>query len=276
MKIVFVGCVEIGHTVLKNLYQNGYHIDLVVTLDARKAGQTSGYVDFRPLSEQYKSPLLEVVDINVPKCISEIKKLGPDLIIVCGWQRLLGKEVLSIPKKGCIGFHSSLLPKYRGRAPVNWAIIMGEKETGVTMFYLDKGSDSGDIIAQKIFPITLADNCATVYKKAAAASSDLLLDHLPLIKQDKVVRAHNPSRSYPEYPKRSPEDGLIDFQRSALDVYNWIRALTKPYPGAFFYHNGRKIRVWRSEIGKRSDKNKIVMSTADLPVTLTDWEYCDG
>lgn len=275
MRIHFVGCVEIGYRVLTDLYEHGYRIDLVVTVPPAWGERTSGYTDFAPLAKRYGSALLEVEDINAPDIIEEIAGRQPDLIIVCGWQRLLGRELLSIPSKGCVGFHSSLLPRYRGRAPVNWAIIMGERETGVTMFYLDPEADAGDIIAQRAFPITLADDCRTVYEKSASAAGEILLEQLPLIAEGKAPRLHNPSRSYPVYPKRTPADGLIDFQRSALDVYNWVRALTRPYPGAFFYHEGRKVLAWRAEIGAREGGRFIVRETADLPVTVTDWEYAD-
>ena len=163
---------------------------------------------------------------------------------MCGWQRLICKEILDIPKLGTIGFHSSLLPKYRGRTPVNWAIIAGEKETGITMFYLTEEADAGDIIAQKTFPIMLNDDCNTVYKKSAKAGAELIVEFLPKISKGVAPRLHNPSRSYPAYPKRTPADGEIDFNRGAPDVYNFIRALTRPYPGAFtFLPSGQKVII---------------------------------
>jgi methionyl-tRNA formyltransferase len=173
---------------------------------------------------------------------------------------------------GTIGFHSSLLPKYRGRAPVNWAIIMGERETGVTMLYLTPEADAGDIIAQRAFPITLSDDCKTIYAKAAEAARNILLEQLPRIADGTIVRTHNPSRSHPSYPRRRPEDGLIDFNRSALDVYNWIRAQTRPYPGAFFFRDGERVTVWSAEIGERKEEGVIIMQTGDLPISIVDWE----
>lgn len=276
MKRVFVGCVQIGHSVLEKLFQAGYKVDLVITLDPDKATNTSGYFNFKPLAKQYGSRLIETDDINSGFCQSALQKLAPDLMIVCGWQQLLSRAILSLPTKGCVGFHSSLLPKYRGHAPVNWAIIMGEQQTGPTMFFLDQRADCGDIIAQRSFPITLADDCATVYAKSAKACGEMLIEHLPAIENGTVKRRHNPSAGYAAYPRRQPADGLIDFQRSAIDVYNWIRALTKPYPGAFFYHAGKKIRVWKCEIGEKTGENHIIMPTADLSVTLVDWEICDA
>lgn len=153
---------------------------------------------------------------------------------------------------------------------------MGEKETGITMFYLTKDADTGDIIAQKSFPILLNDDCNTVYKKSALAGCELIKEYLSKIENKIAPKIHNPSKTYPSYPKRTPEDGLIDFDRSALDVYNFVRALTKPYPGAFYFdENGKKVVVWKiiivfdEDMIKNSDK---VFETLDLKVKVIDFE----
>lgn len=278
MKLVFIGSVEIGYTVLEAVYDAGFAVDTIFTLDFDKKEQTSGFIDFEPLANTHESVLVRVKNLSEPEYIEKIKSIGPDLIIVCGWQRLVCKEILDIPKLGTIGFHSSLLPKYRGRAPVNWAIIAGEKETGITMFYLTEDADAGDIIAQKAFPIMLNDDCNTVYKKSAKAGADLIVEFLPKIANGTALRLHNPSRNYPAYPKRTPADGEIDFKRSALDVYNFIRALTKPYPGAFAYlPDGSKIVIWKAEIifdeSSVADKS-MIFDTLDLPIAAIDWSIC--
>ncbi len=275
MKIVFIGTVQVGYSALNILYQKGYEVALLVTLPPHMAGVTSGYVDFRPLAKKMSSKVHLTTNVNSEKSIRVIQEADPELIIVCGWQRLIGKEILSIPGKKTIGFHSSLLPRYRGRAPVNWAIIMGEKETGVTMFYLDEEADTGDIVGQKRFPIDFLDTCKTVYSKSEKAIGQLLEEYLPMIKADQVERIHNPSRSYPCYPKRTPADGLIDFNRPVVEVYNWIRALTRPYPGAYYFEEQKKIIAWKAMIGKVAAPGYIVRDTADIPITITEWEYQD-
>jgi len=276
MKVVFIGGVEIGMTVLKSVYESGHCVDTVITLSFEVASKTSGFVDFGPLANRYNSNLIRTKDINQPEYIEKLKKINPDVIIVCGWQRLICKEILDIPRLGTIGFHSSLLPKYRGRAPVNWAIIMGERKTGITMFYLTPEADTGEIIVQKSFPILFNDDCNTIYKKTAEAGAELMKEYLPKIERCTVKTIHNESRSYPHYPKRIPEDGLIDFNRSALDIYNFVRAITKPYPGAFYYDkNGKKIIVWKIEIvfdESRLRYGDIVFETKDLKVRLIEWE----
>jgi len=275
MKICFLGCVEVGYKTLEGILEAGFSIDILISIDPSKARSTSGYCDFKPLAEKSNALYLEVRDINTPEVREKLTQLRPDLLIVCGWQRLLKKEILEIPRLGTVGFHASYLPHYRGRAPVNWAIIMGEETTGATFFYLEEDADSGDIIAQKSIPITFQDNCRTVYAKATTAYIEMLCENLPLLEKGKAPRTHNVSRSFPCYPGRKPEDGLIDFQRPAIDVYNWIRALTHPYPGAFFYQDGKKILVWEARIGEPEDPSQLTMSTLDGQITFVDYEVCE-
>ena len=276
MKIVFIGAVEIGHTVLKSVFEMNGSVEAIFTLPFEMQEKTSGFIDFEPLAKENNTNLIRVKDINTKEYIDQIKYINPDLIIVCGWQRLVCEEILNIPKLGTIGFHSSLLPKYRGRAPINWAIIMGEKETGITMFYLTPEADDGDIIAQKAFPIMLNDDCHTLYKKSAHAGSKLIREYLPKIKDGTASRIHNPSGTYPHYPKRTPRDGLIDFNRSSLDVYNFVRALTKPYPGAYYFNKKNdKIIVWKIEIifdESRLQQDDIIFNTLDNKIRVYEYE----
>lgn len=279
MKIVFIGGVEIGLTVFKAVFESGYHVDMLVTLPFKTASSTSGFVDFGHLANRFGTTVIRTNNINEIDIIETIKQTAPDVIIQCGWQRLICKEILEIPRFGAIGFHSSLLPRYRGRAPVNWAIIMGEKETGITMFYMTPEADTGDIIAQKSFPILFSDDCRTVYEKSAQAGADLIKTYLPRIEKGTVDIIHNESGSYPHYPKRTPADGLIDFNRSSLDIYNFVRALTKPYPGAFYHaEDGRKIIVWKIEIvfdPSRLQPDDIILDTGDFKIRLMEWQYAD-
>ena len=143
------------------------------------------------------------------------------------------------------------------------------------MFYLTEEADAGDIIAQRAFPILLNDDCDTVYKKSARAGAELISEFLPKISAGCAPRTHNPSKSYPAYPKRTPDDGEIDFQRSAIDVYNFIRALTKPYPGAFTYlPDGAKIVIWKAEIvfdESRLANDDIFFDTLDLKIRAIEF-----
>lgn len=245
MKILFVGCIGISRTMLKTLIEHGELICGVVCIPERFCDSTSGYDDLSDLAIEYKIPIHKSRRLHTKKCIEFIKGLKPDLMVVYGWQRIIKPEVLTLFKKS-VGFHASLLPKYRGSAPVNWAIINGETETGVTMFQLDKEVDAGPIYGQKSFAITLDDDCATTYEKSADAACGLILEKLPEWKNGRFETSPNVSANHPIMPRRKPVDGLVDWHKTVQENYNWIRALTKPYPGAFTIIENKKYILWAS------------------------------
>jgi methionyl-tRNA formyltransferase len=245
VNIVYVSCVEIGLTALEIILEAGWPISGLITLDKKRSGKTSGYVDFGPICRQHGIEYLPVEDINAPKTVEQIERWQPDLLLVCGWQRLLNKPVLSIAREN-IGVHSSLLPKYRGRAPVNWAIICGEKETGVTVFSMEQEADSGPILGQRSFPIKPLDTCRDVYDSSARATGKIICEILPKLANGTQKLYDNPSRQHKCMPKRTPEDGSIDWSRSALELHDFVRALTHPYPGAFTKWQGQNLYIWEA------------------------------
>ncbi len=175
---------------------------------------------------------------------AELLELKPDLIVVMGWRTILPPEVVNAPRLGCVGVHDSLLPRYRGFAPTNWSIINGETQTGITLWYLNEEVDAGDVIAQQVIPIGRSDTAADVYAKVADASITLMLEHLPALKAGRVRSEPQDDALATFACARTPDDGLIDWGASSSQVYNLVRALTRPYPGAFTYHEGRVLRVW--------------------------------
>jgi len=248
-RTVFVGAVEEGKRCLEALLREGEPIAGAVTLKEAWAVRTSGAVPFDDLAERHAFPLLKVRDLNHPMNVERLRSLEPDLILAIGWTRLLGPDVLAMPRFGCVGFHASLLPRYRGRAPVNWAIINGEGETGNSMIYLDGGVDTGDVIAQRRIEIAYEDTCETLYAKVAASAIEMLREHLPALKTGSAPRHRQDASRATVMPRRRPEDGEVDWSRSARALYDWVRALTHPYPGAFTFCDGRKIFVWRASEG---------------------------
>ena len=245
-RVLFVGAVEEGRRCLEALLAGGERFVGFVTLKEEWAAQTSGAVPFDDLAERYGVPLLKVRDLNHPANVERVRALGPDLILVIGWTRLVGPEILKIPSKGSVGFHASMLPKYGGRAPVNWAIINGEMETGNTMFFLDGGVDTGDIIAQRKITIDEDDTCATLYRKVSDAAIEMLRQNLPLLKEGRAPRRPQERSQVTLMPKRTPEDGLIDWSKDCRALYNWVRALTHPYPGAFTQAGPSRLFIWRA------------------------------
>ena len=226
------------------------------------------------ISEQHEIPLYKIKNTNTPETAQLIKEINPEVIFVIGWTRLVSAEILAIPKYGCIGMHASLLPKYRGRAPVNWALINNEKLTGNTMILLDDGVDTGDILLQRSISITLADTCGTLYDKVADAGREMIRESIPHLQKGELSRTPQNHDQATVMPKRTPEDGLIDWTKPALELFNWVRALTHPYPGAFTYYQSKKLFIWDAQIAHFSLqecnsellKNTVpgmVISTAD-------------
>lgn len=248
MRIVFVGCVKEGWECCSALLHDGVEISAVITFVDEIRERLSGGVPFDSLASRFGVPLYKVQSINASETVDLLRRLAPDLLIVIGWTEILRREALSIPTVGCIGMHASLLPRYRGGAPVNWAIINGETATGNTMFFLDAGVDTGDILAQRPIEIAPYDTCGSVYDKVAQTGIEMLREALP-----RVIRGQAsplPQEALVGLPsrmsKRRPEDGLIRWNKEAWELYNWIRALTHPYPGAFAYFGKRKIFIWEA------------------------------
>jgi len=203
---------------------------------------------FDGLTRNNGVPLVKVRNINDEEHVERILSLAPDLILVIGWTQLVKAPILRIPRHGCIGFHASLLPRYRGRAPVNWAIINGEEKTGNTMLLLEEGVDNGDIIAQREISIGLEDTCGSIYDRVAETEFEMLDEVLPLIREGRMPRKRQDARLVTVMPRRRPEDGLIHWNWPAFRVYNWVRALTHPYPGAFTWLPGGRVFVWKATL----------------------------
>ena len=248
-RIVFVGAHVEAELPLRHLIGMRENVAGLFTLESRALSRMSGGVDLAPEAAAAGIPIRMGANVNAPETVEWIRAIAPDVVLVIGWTQLLKPELLTVPRIACLGFHASLLPKYRGRAPVNWAIINGEQETGNTMIILEPGADEGDIVAQRVIPIEEEDDCGSVYQKVSLSECDMLAEVLPLIRQGKMPRRKQNSLEASVFPRRRPEDGLIDWNRPSRDLYNWIRALTIPYPGAFTHATGRKITIWKATLG---------------------------
>jgi methionyl-tRNA formyltransferase len=246
-RVVFVGAVHEAEPALRELLRCGVEVAGVFTFGPRLAARTAGFVDLEPLATAHGVPVWRTENLNDPDGVERVRALRPDLIVEVGWTRLLGDELLEIPPRGCVGFHASMLPRDRGRAPVNWAIIRGETSTGNTMMFLASGTDTGDIIDQQPVSIEPDDTCGTVYAKVGAAGAAMLRKNLPALLASIAPRRPQGPSPTPNLPKRTPEMGITDWSRPARAVHDWIRGLTHPYPGAFTFLAGRKLFLWRSE-----------------------------
>jgi methionyl-tRNA formyltransferase len=247
-RIVYVGAHMESYAPFRRLIQRGENIVGFVTLIPESMQKMSGATDLTGLADNAGIPMLRIKNINSPEAMDWIRALAPDVILVIGWTQLLKDELLRMPKLACLGFHASLLPKYRGRAPINWALIYGEKVTGNSMITLEPEADTGDIVAQREIPITDEDDCNTLYQKVGQTEVEMLEAVLPQLRKGIVPRTKQDNSIATVMPKRRPEDGIIDWNRSSRELYNWVRAVTEPYPGAFSFVNGEKVFVWKAQI----------------------------
>jgi methionyl-tRNA formyltransferase len=238
---------DIGVACLEVLAQQRAHVLMVVT-HADDPAETIWFASVAKRAAAHAIPVRFAEDPNAPGLVEEIRRLHPDLIFSFYYRRLLGPALLEVPHLGAINLHGSLLPKYRGRAPVNWALIQGESVTGVTLHYMDERADHGDIIAQRAVPITVEDTALTLSRKLTAAARDVLDDTYPLILTRRAPRIPQDHAAATRFGRRRPADGLIDWRASAWQTYNLVRAVTHPFPGAFTYWEGRRVFVWAARL----------------------------
>lgn len=243
MRIGWVGFHVEGVPALRALLEGGVAVEAVLSLKPEEAAKRSGAADYRRLCGHYVVPLYEIKNINDEGAVRLLDELALDLVFVIGWSQIVKAEALGTARVGMIGAHASLLPQGRGRAPVNWALINGEAETGNTLIWLAEGVDEGDIIAQRRFEVTPFDDCATVYGKVAESNREMILEVLPSILAGERVGQPQPRADGPLRPGRKPADGLIDWTRAGREVYDFVRALARPYPGAFGWLDGERWTV---------------------------------
>ncbi len=246
MRFGWVGCHAEGRPALEALLDAGAPIAGIVTLQPELAARRSGAVDYAPLATRHHVPLYRVGNINDPDGHAALRALDADIVFVIGWSQILHAPALRLARSGMIGAHASLLPHNRGSAPVNWALIRGERRTGNSLIWLAEDVDGGAVIDQTMFCITPYDTCASLYERVAASNRDMLLSLVPrLLAGDRPGRPQ-PAGDEPVLPRRRPADGRIDWGQSSRAVYDFVRALTRPYPGAFSSLDGRRWTVWHA------------------------------
>jgi methionyl-tRNA formyltransferase len=248
VKFAWVGFHAEGLAALRALLGARAPIAAVLTLKPDLAAKRSGGVDYAPLCAEYGVPLHYIAGINEPDAFRILQDLAPDVLFVIGWHQIVRPPVMRLARRGLIGAHASFLPHNRGSAPINWAILRGERDAGNTLMWLAEGVDEGDIIAQRAFPIAPYDTCATLYARVAATNREMLLEVLP-----RLLAGERPGRpqargTEPVLPRRRPADGRITWDSAAEQVYDFIRALTRPYPGAFSSLDGKQWWIWEAAL----------------------------
>jgi methionyl-tRNA formyltransferase len=247
-KTVFIGSVLSSKFALETIIKTGVKVDLVCSLDEDASKNVSDYYPIHEIAEKHDIPYLKFKKINSEEVLSRIKEVEPDFIFVIGLSQLIPKEILDMAKKYSIGFHPTPLPKFRGRAALPWLIILGVRDSKVTLFKLDQGMDSGDIICQYPYKIKETDYAMDVYIKVCDAMRLALKECIPSIYDESVefIKQNHEEATY--LLIRRPEDGKIDWNLSGKEIETLIRAANKPYPGAFAYYKKTKVVFWKAHL----------------------------
>lgn len=255
MKIVFIGTVESSYEALSELIENDVKIEAIFTQESNT--YNSDYKSLRPLAEKKGIEVFSIKNINDFENIEKLSEINPDIIFVIGISQIIGNEIVKIPKYGCIGFHPTLLPKGRGRAAIPWTILNEETETGVTLFYINEGIDTGDIIVQERIVLHERENARTLYDKLMVALRSVIKNNLENVLNNEISATKQNDYEATYYCKRVKQDGLIDWSISALEIDRLIRATTKPYPGAFTSHKGEQLIIWSSELVEKDNFSAV-------------------
>jgi methionyl-tRNA formyltransferase len=243
MKIIFIGTVKFSEILLRKLVELKAEVVHVFTKKASKFN--SDFADLGIVCRKFNIPYSYTQSVNEKESMNIIKNIAPDVIFCFGFSELLKAELLSIPKIGAIGYHPAMLPQNRGRHPLIWALALGLHETGSTFFFMKEDADSGDILSQKKVKISYQDDASSLYAKMAKIATQQLESFLPLLISGDVVKKKQSSNKVNYWRKRTISDGVIDWRMSSLSIYNLVRAMTRPYPGAHFLLNKRVIKVWK-------------------------------
>lgn len=263
-RIVYMGTPDIAAVILERLLKEPYEIVLAVTQPDRPKGR-GHEMAFSPVKEtalKYGIPVFQPEKLRNPEAVAEIEKAKPDMIVVAAFGQILPKSVLSLPKYGCINVHASLLPAYRGAAPIQWSILDGQKETGVTIMYMNEGLDTGDILLQKAIPIAADETGGSLHDKLSVLGAEALCEALPKIIDGSLKAVPQGEMTTPYAKQLSKEIGKLDFTRPAEELERYVRGLN-PWPGTYTFLSGKLLKIWKADVTE-------LPADAGEPGTITD------
>ena len=254
LRIIFFGTAELACPSLSALAQTpAFEVATVVTQPDRPQGRN---LNLQPssvkiLATQKKLPILQPGRARDEGFLQELAQLRPDVIVVAAYGQILPRQILELPRFGCLNVHASLLPKYRGAAPIQWAILNDERETGVTIMKMDEGLDTGDILSQQSTPIGAEDDAPTLHHRLGAIGADLLVKTIPDYVADKLLARKQPDEGANYARKLTKEDGRLDWNQPARSVWNRVRAFV-PWPGAYTFLSAESkpqlLKIWQAEV----------------------------
>lgn len=267
MRLIFMGTPDFAVGTLAALVRAGHEVVLAVTQPDKPQGRKQTLVP-PPVKEKALElgiPVFQPERVREPDAIQKIKEYEPELIVVAAFGQILPKELLELPKYGCINVHASLLPKYRGAAPIQWAILNGDDVTGVTIMRMDVGLDTGDMIAKTEVVIAPEDTGGTLFDRLAEAGAHLCVETIPSIVDGTAVYTPQDERAATKVGMIKKQDGRIDFSRSAKMIEYQVRGLN-PWPSAYTFLAGKTLKIWAAEVcagGDPGDAGKIAFIKKD-------------
>ena len=262
---------------METIYRIGGRLDLAVTLHDHLAPKKSGRVHIGDFCSRNDIDLLRIANVNEPVVIDAVVAKQIEWLFIIGWSQIARSQLLDAPALGALGMHPTLLPEGRGRSPIPWAILNGLGRTGVTLFRLDEGVDTGDIVAQEVLPIAPDETATSLYERVRLAHETLIERIWPgLIAGTIAFRPQDGTRAS-QWPGRTPEDGRITIEMDCCAVDRLVRATTHPYPGAFFDSTSKRYRIWAGTVEPNSpvrEKNvgaRLMIPLSNGSFVATDW-----
>lgn len=253
MKVVFMGTPDFAVGALEAIIQAGHEVTAVVTQPDKPKGR-SGQMQFPPVKEcavKYGIPVFQPRKVKEPEAVAELRRYEADIFVVAAFGQILSKEILEMPRLGCVNIHASLLPKYRGAAPINWVIIDGEKETGVTIMQMNEGLDTGDMLTKTIVPIEEKETAESLFDKLAQAGARLIVETLPKLEKGEItpIPQDDTQSCYAKIMKKSL--GKIDWCMDAVSIERLVRGLNS-WPSAYTFFEGKSLKLWRCDVLEES------------------------
>ncbi len=273
MRIVYMGTPEIARVILKALINTRHEIIAVVSQTDKPKGR-GGKVQFTPVKEEALAAGIPVYQPNTIKddeFFNLLCELNPDIIVVAAYGKILPKRIIDLPKLGCINVHASILPKYRGAAPIQWVVINGEKTTGITIMHMDVGIDTGDMIIKREVVLDEKETSGTLNDKLANCGGELLIEALDLIEAGKAPREKQNDEDATYYSMLTKELGHIDFTKSAVEIERLIRGLN-PWPSAYGFLDGKSFKIWSADVileDRDGEPGEIIDITKDTILVKT-------
>lgn len=284
MKSVLIGSVSSSQVVLEELIGAGCPPETVFSLDEAVSADVSGYYPIHETAEAHGIPWRKFRKIGEPEHAEAIAALEPDYIFVVGLSQIVGKPILKAARKGVVGLHPAPLPKYRGRAAMVWQMLLGLEESAISLFLIDEGMDSGPILGQEPFPIGPDDYAEDMERNCLAALRTLLRRVIPQLRDGTARPVPQREEEATWLLRRGPEDGAIDWDRPMEEIHRLIRAVSRPYPGAFSHYDGKRlVTFWRAEMEKNpgyigfpgqiaeKDDASFAVLCRDGLLRVTDW-----